>query len=94
MTIAVENGRLDYTVDEDMEEVIVDKIKVDVQRKGTGKKLLEEVKEIAFEFGYKVSLYAYPQDNTIDDDGLRAFYESCGFELSADDVDYRLYEYC
>lgn len=93
MTISVENGKIDYTVDDDMEEVVVDNIKVDIQRNGIGRKLLEEIKDIAYDLGYKVSLYAYPQDNTINESGLKKFYEACGFTLSPDDVDYRLYEY-
>ena len=51
------------------------------------------VKDVACDLGYNVSLYAYPQYNTITDSELKAFYESCGFELSADDVDGRLYEW-
>lgn len=93
MTISLTNGFLNYTVDEDAEEVVIDLVKVNEQLKGTGRQLLNMVKDIACELGYKVSLYAYPQDDTITDDELFNFYRSCGFELSADDVDGRMFEY-
>ena len=72
---------------------MIDLLEVKEKRKGTGRKLVDMVKDVACDLGYNVSLYAYPQDNTITDSELKAFYESCVFELSADDVDGRLYEW-
>lgn len=93
MKYELENGYIQYEIDDELKEVIIENVKVYIVRRGTGTQLINHVKSIAREKGYKITLYAYPQDDTITDDELRKFYEKNGFELSADDVDYRLYEY-
>lgn len=89
MKIENENGYLIYTVDES--EIIIDNIKVYQQRKGTGRKMIDELKSIARAMGLPIALYSYPQDDTITQDELNQFYYSLGFELSADDVDGRMF---
>ena len=86
-----ENGYLKYTIEDD--ELIIDKIKVYKQRLGTGKKLIKEVKEIAAKKKLPITLYAYPQDETINEDDLKEFYYSQGFDLHPDDVDGSLFIY-
>ena len=86
-----ENGYLKYTIEDD--ELIIDKIKVYKQRLGTGKKLIKEVKEIAAKKKLPITLYAYPQDETINEDDLKEFYYSQGFDLHPDDVDGNLFIY-
>lgn len=86
-----ENGYLKYSIEED--ELIIDNIKVYKQRLGTGRKLMNQVKDIARQKKLPISFYAYPQDDTITDDELKEFYESQGFELHPDDSDGRLYKY-
>ena len=84
-----ENGCLKYAIENG--EVIIENIKVLKQRIGTGKKLINKVKEIAIENNLPISFYAYPQDETITDDELQKFFTSQGFDLHPDDVDGRLY---
>lgn len=88
-TIKLENGFLKYTIEKN--EITIDNIKVYEQRKGTGRKLVEEVKKIARENNLPIGLYAEPQDNTINEDELKNFYYSCGFDLDADDCDGKLF---
>jgi len=89
MKIENKNGHLLYTVSEI--EITIDNIKVFEQRKGTGRKLIEEVKKIARENNLPIGLYAEPQDETINEDDLKNFYYSCGFELDTDDCDGKLF---
>ena len=88
-TIKLDNGFVKYSIEEN--EITIDKIKVYEQKKGTGRKLIEEVKKIARENNLPIGLYAEPQDNTISEDELKNFYYSCGFELDADDCDGKLF---
>ena len=88
-TIKLDNGFIKYSIEEN--EITIDKIKVYEQKKGTGRKLVEEVKKIARENNLPIGLYAEPQDNTISEDELKNFYYSCGFELDADDCDGKLF---
>ena len=88
-TIKLDNGFLNYSIEKN--EITIDKIKVYEQKKGTGRKLVEEVKKIARENNLPLGLYAEPQDNTISEDELKNFYYSCGFELDADDCDGKLF---
>lgn len=59
--------------------------------KGDGSKLINELKSIASEMGLPIMLYSEPQDDTISQEDLNAFYEKNGFELHPDDVDYSYY---
>ena len=88
-TINLDNGFIKYSIEEN--EITIDNIKVYEQKKGTGRKLVEEVKKIARENNLPIGLYAEPQDNTISEDELKNFYYSCGFELDADDCDGKLF---
>lgn len=88
-TIKLENGFIKYTVEET--EITIDNIKVYEQKKGNGRKLIEEVKKIARENNLPIGLYAEPQDETINEDDLKNFYYSCGFELDTDDSDGKLF---
>ena len=87
----LENGYA--LVDIENEEVVISNIKVYEQRKGTGKELIELIKEYASELDMPVTLYAEPQDETISDDELIDFYYSCGFELDDCDCDGKLFIY-
>ena len=84
-----ENGYIHYTVTDS--EITLDNIKVYESRKGTGRKMIEELKEIARELNLPIGLYSYPQDNTIEQNDLNDFYYSCGFDLDPDDCDNRLF---
>jgi hypothetical protein len=80
------NGFLKYTIDKENNEIIIDNIKVDVQRRGTGKKMINVIKELSRELDIPITLYAEPQDESINDDELREFYLSQGFDYHPDDV--------
>jgi hypothetical protein len=82
MKIEKENGVIEYSFsDYKKPEIIIDFIKVYKQRIGTGRELINEVKKIALEKKLPISLYAYPQDDTISLEELIKFYFSCGFEI-------------
>jgi hypothetical protein len=90
MTIKTENNSyLDYTIQED--RIDIDNIKS--YAKGDGSKLISELKKIARELGLPIELYSEPQDESISQDDLNAFYEKNGFELHPDDVDFSYYIY-
>jgi GNAT superfamily N-acetyltransferase len=74
-------------------EVVIEMIKVYEQRKGTGRQLIEMVKDYANQLNLPIGLYAEPQDETITEDELKEFYYSCGFELDPDDCDRKLFIY-
>lgn len=79
-----------YSIHED--KIDIENIKS--YKKGDGSKLINQLKEIAFDLGdLPIELYSYPQDDTITQDGLNAFYEKNGFELHPDDCDGRYYAY-
>jgi hypothetical protein len=85
MKLTTENGSyLIYTVFED--RIDIDNIKSFV--KGDGTKLILELKNIAIELELPIELYSEPQDETISQEDLNAFYEKNGFELHPDDFDY------
>lgn len=87
----LENGYAIITVESD--EVVIENIKVYNQRQGTGRQLVEMIKEYARELDLPVGLYAEPQDETISEDDLKEFYKSCGFELDVCDTDGKLFIY-
>lgn len=87
----LENGYALVSIDND--EVVIEMIKVYQQRQGTGRQLIEMVKDYAGELGLPIGLYAYPDDDTIDEEGLINFYYSCGFDLDPDDCDGKLFIY-
>ncbi len=60
----LENGYALVTVDNvDNNEVVIENIKVYEQRKGTGRQLIEMVKDYARELGLPIGLYAEPSRN-------------------------------
>lgn len=81
------NSYLIYTVHED--RIDIDNIKS--LSKGDGSKLIAELKNIARELELPIELYSEPQDDTISQDDLNAFYEKNGFVLHHDDVDFSYY---
>ncbi|MCK9543933.1 MAG: N-acetyltransferase [Novosphingobium sp.] len=89
MKIKTTNGYINYSIEED--EIIIDHVEVINKRQGTGRKLIKQVLQIAREHGLHVTLCAYPQNESISQENLREFYESLGFELHPDDVDYTYY---
>lgn len=88
MRFTTDNGSYAITHIEDG-ELILDNIKSN--KKGDGHILMERVKQLAIESELPLSFYAYPQDDTITQDGLRLFYQSCGIDLHPDDNDGKLY---
>ena len=84
--IKTPNGSLKYSIEDS--EIVIDMIVVYKKRKGTGKKLIEELKLLAVKKNLPIVLIAIPQDETISKDGLINFYKSCGFDFHPDDVDY------
>jgi hypothetical protein len=88
--LTTQNGSyLDYTIYDD--RIDLDMIKS--EKKGDGTILINELKIIAARLDLDIELYSEPQDDTITQDGLNAFYEKNGFELHPDDVDYSYYKY-
>lgn len=85
--ITLNNSYLIYTVFED--RIDIDNIKSYI--KGDGSKMIGELKDIARGLSLPIELYSEPQDDTINQDDLNAFYEKNGFELHPDDVDYSYY---
>lgn len=94
MTINKENGYIKYSVDDMNEnELVIDMVKTYEHGKGTATELIKEVIQIAKEEGKELSLYAYPQDDSIDKDTLVEIYEHLGFEVEYDDGDGCLMRY-
>lgn len=87
--IKVENGYINYTIEED--EVTIDLVKVFEPRQGTGKQLVKQVLDISYELELPCGLYAEPQDDTISLQDLQKFYYSCGFDLDPNDTDNKLF---
>lgn len=91
MKYEVENGWVQY--DEDNGELVIENMKVFVQRQGTGSQLINHVKDVAEKKGLNIGLCAHPQDDTIGFDELCEFYEANGFEQTYCDGSTALYEY-
>lgn len=88
MRFTTDNGSYAITHVEDG-ELILDNIKS--KKKGDGRILMERVKQVAIDAALPLCFYAYPQDDTITQEGLRSFYQSCGIDLHPDDNDSSLY---
>lgn len=86
-----QNGWIKYTIEED--EIVIDNIKVYKQRLGTGTKLINDIKELAKELNKPITLYAEPQDDTINDNQLKEFYISQGFDYHPDNIDNKYFIY-
>lgn len=90
MKITTENNSyLVYTVHEYV--IDIDNIKSFV--KGDGTKLIREIKIIARSMGLSIELYSEPQDDTISQENLNAFYVKNGFEFHPDDVDHSYFQF-
>jgi hypothetical protein len=88
MTITTQSGSyLDYTIHNDR----IDLDMIVSKKKADGSLLIKNLKTIAVGFGLPIELYSEPQDDTISQDDLNAFYEKNGFELHPDDVDNSYY---
>ena len=59
--------------------------------KGDGTKLINELKNIAINKQLPIELYSEPQDQTISQTNLNAFYEKNGFQLHPEDIDFSFY---
>lgn len=90
MRFATDNGSYAIAHVEDG-ELILDNIKS--LTKGDGRLLMEQVKSEAIALDVPLTLYAYPQDDSISIEGLRSFYYSCGLELHQDDTDHNYFAY-
>jgi predicted GNAT superfamily acetyltransferase len=77
MKITDNNGYLFYHIEDG--EIIIDDIKAFEQKKGTGKKLINQLKDIAIENSMPICLCSCPQDDTITQSELDQFYLSLGF---------------
>ena len=85
MRIENENGYITYSIDDmNDEELVIDNIEVIEKRKGTGTKLVQQVIEIANKQNKKLTLCAYPQNNSITLSQLVNFYEKLGFNTEYD----------
>ena len=90
MKITTENNSyLIYTIEED--RIDIDNIKS--YAKGDGTKMIKELKKIAYEMELPILLYSEPQDDTISQKDLNAFYFKNDFELHPDDTDYSYFIY-
>ena len=87
--IKIENGFLDYSIEET--EITIDMIKAFQHWQGTGTELIYKLKAIARDLNLPIGLYAEPQDDTITEEGLKAFYIANGFKLDVNDTDGKLF---
>ena len=94
MKIKDKNGFLIYSRD-DMEKdtYVIEMIEAFEKRKGTGTKLINQMKKIANNKGKKISLCAYPQDESISLENLISFYENLDFNIVYDDGSAAIMEY-
>jgi len=84
MKITTENNSyLLYTIEND--KIYIENIKS--YQKGDGSILLTQIKIIASDLRLPIELYSEPQDDTITQEDLNAFYEKNGFSLHHDDTD-------
>lgn len=70
-------------------ELILDNIKSN--HKGDGRLLMDQIKQAAITSNMPLSFYAFPQDDTVSEEGLALFYRACGIDLHPDDNDGKLY---
>jgi GNAT superfamily N-acetyltransferase len=86
MTFNLDSSFIQYSVEDD--EVIIDLVKVETPRQGIGSKLVKMVIDL-YNSEYsdkKLTLWAFPQDDTIDLDSLISFYENLGFVITDDSM--------
>lgn len=86
MTITKENGYARVSEDDmNEDELVLDIVEVKEKRKGTGSELVKECIKYAESEGKKLTLCAYPQDDSIDLESLVNFYKKLGFSTDYDD---------
>jgi hypothetical protein len=86
MTLTIADNFIQYSVEDD--ELIIDLVKVNTPRQGIGSKLVQMVIDL-WKSEYsdkKLTLWAYPQDDSIDLDSLISFYENLGFGITDDSM--------
>jgi GNAT superfamily N-acetyltransferase len=89
--LETDGGFLNYTIDDS--EITLDLVCVEIQRKGIGTALVEELQSIATEIDLPIGLYAEPWSDCtseISEESLISFYENLGFEKDSDDIDGKL----
>ena len=74
------NGYLEFSIDKDNWELIIDMVEAYKKGQWTGTKLIEMAEREADKRGLNVSFFADPQDGTISKDDLFSFYENLGYE--------------
>lgn len=83
-----ENGFINYSIDDlNEDEMVIDLIQVKDKRKGTGTELVKKVIQEAKSKDKTLTLFAYPQDDSIELSDLIGFYEKLGFEVDYDTGD-------
>jgi hypothetical protein len=84
MNITDNNGYLVYHIEDG--EIIIDDIKSFIPKIGTGKKLINLLKDVSIDLGLPISLASYPQDDTISQSELNLFYLSLNFQDMGGDI--------
>ena len=83
--IELENGFAVVNVDDmNEDELVLDIVEVKEKRKGTGSELVNMAIEYAREQEKKLTLCAYPQDDSIGLEELVLFYQNLGFDIDYD----------
>ena len=86
MTFSIKSNFIKFSIEDD--ELIIDLVKVDTPRQGIGTELVEMVIDL-HKTKYstkKLTLWAFPQDDSIDLDSLISFYENLGFKITDDSM--------
>lgn len=93
--IEMENGYIEYSEDDMNEkELVIELVEVKEKRKGTGSMLVKKVIEYAKQNDYEaVTLCAYPEDDSVELNGLIEFFESLGLDIEYDDGSEALMRY-
>ena len=94
MKIENANGYIIYSTN-DMDEngIVIDYVEAYTKRRGTGSMLVKKVIEIAQNEHKKLSLCAYPDDESITLEVLINFYEKLGFAVDYDNGEQALMSY-
>lgn len=94
MKIENANGYIIYSADDmDENEIVIDHVEAYAKRRGTGSLLVSKVIEIAQNEHKKLSLCAYPQDESITLEELISFYVKLGFSVDYDNGEEALMSY-
>jgi len=85
MIIELENGYVKIDQDINSNDLVLDMVEVKNKRQGTGTKLVKMAMKYARDNGKRLTLCAYPQDDSIDLESLVDFFERLGFDIDEDD---------